>query len=455
MKKIITILLSILIITSNSLPLTVYATTSPPSITAPSGILMDADTGAILYEKNIHEQMYPASTTKIMTAILTLEYGNLNDVVTIDNKTPFTDGSRIYLMEGEQLTVEQLLYSLLIESANDSAVALAKYVSGSVDEFTKLMNKRAKELGALHTNFENPNGLPNENHVTTAYDLAMIGKHAMTITKLREIVKTVRYEIPPTNKQTITRYFKNHNRFVSGTSSRDKMDYNGKTINIKYDIIDGIKTGYTNIARQCLVTSAMKDGHRLISVVLKTEGKNVYSDSRTLIDYGFENFKFIKLVDANKKIKTVEIQEGTLPTIDLVTKNELYKAVSKENANLPLEKTVEINKEIKAPIKKGDVLGKILYKVSSTNFGEIELIASQSVPIKEKSFLVKIFNGKNFLRFVLFLIFVFLAWRSIVTFFRFKRSNMKQLRKKKYHKKHTKYDFSKKSMDLKYKNFKK
>ena len=160
MKQLKTIFLFMftLILLFNMTTMSSYAISAPPEITAPSGVLIDAATGDVLYEKNAREIMYPASTTKIMTALLTLENADLDDLVVIDKDTPFTDGSRLYVIEGEIFTVEQLLYAIMVESANDAAIALAKHISGTVEDFSKLMNKRAKELGAKNTNFINQIG---------------------------------------------------------------------------------------------------------------------------------------------------------------------------------------------------------------------------------------------------------------------------------------------------------
>ena len=148
-------------------------------------ILIDGETGQILYEKNSHKRLYPASTTKIMTAILAIEKGNMEDTVTIDEEIVcLTDGSHIALDVGEEIKFEDLLNALLIESANDAALAIAKHISGSIEEFVQMMNNKAKEIGALNTNFTNPNGLPDEKHVTTAYDLSLIAKYAMGMINL-------------------------------------------------------------------------------------------------------------------------------------------------------------------------------------------------------------------------------------------------------------------------------
>ncbi|QEK12047.1 D-alanyl-D-alanine carboxypeptidase [Crassaminicella thermophila] len=440
MKKFV-LILTIIFLLINSALYPAFAITLYPTITAPSGILIDADTGDVLFEKNAHMQMYPASTTKIMTAILTLENANLQDKVIIDKDTPFTDGSRIYVIEGEEFTVEQLLYALLIDSANDAAVALAKHISGSIEEFAKLMNKRAKEIGAKNTHFVNPNGLPNDKHVTTAYDLAIIARHAMTIPKFREIVKTVRYQIPPTNKQTETRYLKNSNRFLWGVGPRNKILYNGKSVDIKYNIIDGIKTGYTVLAQQCLVTSAKKDGHRLISVILKAKGKNIYLDSRTLIDYGFENFKFIKITDAGKKVKSIPIKNGTEKTIDLITQNNLYKTIPKnENLN-SIDKIVKINKNISAPIQKGQLLGKVIFKSNEKNLGEVNLIAAKSIEQKKGITSIFYFDDKkrSLLHYFLIIFLIYIIWRTIVTIIRLRKRKNKLLRKRRLARKNKKY----------------
>ncbi len=402
------------------------ASFEPPEITAPSGILIDASTGDILYEKNSHELMYPASTTKTMTAILALENANLEDKVVIDKETPFTDGSRIYVIEDEILTIEQLLYALMVESANDAAVALAKHVSGNVEEFAKLMNKRAKELGALNTNFVNPNGLPNEEHVTTAYDLAMIARHGMTIPKFVELTNTVRYQIPPTNKQVETRYFKNSNRFLWAVGGNNRILYKGEWIDIKCDYIKGIKTGYTMDAQQCLISSALKDSHRFISVVLKAKGTNIYLDTRTLIDYGLENYNFREVAKGNKIITTASVEGGIKKEIALATQKSLVKAIPNNVQNKPIKSEMVLTEQIKAPIEKNDVLGKIIYTVDGEILGEVNLIAADSVPVKKSLtavyYLEKSSSSKFMIIFAVFLA-LFLLWRGVVTAIKINKRN--------------------------------
>lgn len=424
MKRIFIIFLAISLIVSSTVVSFSLAPNSEPTITSESGVLIDFESGDVLFEKNAHKLMYPASTTKIMTAVLTLENANLNDKVIIDKETPFTDGSRMYVKEDEVFTVEQLLHALMIESANDSAVALAKHISGSVEEFANLMNKRAKELGAINTNFTNPHGLPDKEHVTTAYDLAMIGKYAMTIPKFTEVVKTIRYQIPETEKTDEIRYFRNRNRLLWGTGPSNKMDYNGKRVDIKYDIVDGIKTGYTTEAQQCLVSTASKDNRRVISVVLKAIRTNVYSDSRTLIDYGFDNFTEMSLINQGIALKTVEVENGVEDTLDLITQGSVSKIVQNEYNKSDIEQTIEVNPEIKAPINKGEVLGKVTYSLNGEIIGETNLLAREFIDEKQIYKAVKKITSPanmNAYKIVLGLILLYIIWRTVVTIRRVRR----------------------------------
>lgn len=424
MKRLFIVMLVISILISSTSVGFSLAPEESISITSESGIVIDAESGDILFEKNAHKPMYPASTTKVMTAVLTLENANLNDKVIIDKETPFTDGSRIYVKEGEEFTVEQLLNALLIQSANDSAVALAKHVSGSVEEFAKLMNKRAKELGALNTNFTNPNGLPDKNHVTTAYDLSMIAKYAMTIPKFREIVKTEKYQIPITEKTDEVRYLKNRNRLLWGVGPSNKMEYNGELIDIKYDIVDGIKTGYTAEAQQCLVSTAYKNNRRVISVVLKAIKTNVYSDTRKLIDYAFDNFNLIDVVNSGTILKTVPVEKGIEENVDLVTQDSISKIVPNNYNQSHVAHKIEVEQQIVAPINKGQVLGKVTYTLNGESIGETNLIALQSIDEKQVYKIIKKIKEPksiNFFKILIGIALVYILWRTIVTVRRIRR----------------------------------
>lgn len=376
MKKIISLILAIFLISSSFL--TSFAD-EQPSILGESAILMDYDTGKILYGKNIHKKMYPASTTKVMTALLTLENCDLNEVVTIDYDLGYIGGSGIYIKQGESFTVETLLRALLIKSANDAAVVLANHISGSTEEFAKLMNKRAKELKTKNTHFNNPNGLPDENHYTTSYDLALIAKEAMKHDKFREIVKSTYIKIPATEPYPYDRVFKSTNKFLWGVGGSNTIEYKGSIVNIKYDLVDGIKTGYTDVARKCLISSGEKDGFRLISVVLKSEGNEVYKDSRTILDYGFDNYIEHNIINKNTELGSKKI---------LFTKEKILKYKAEEDFNIVINKDentdniktkIILKEPLEIPIKKGDYVGEIKISKDDKVISSIKLVASEDV----------------------------------------------------------------------------
>lgn len=254
-----------------------------PIVSAESAILMEADSGTILYAKNIHQQEYPASTTKILTTLLATELCRMDELVTFSRKAVFDNppgSSGIAMDVGQALTVEQCLQAILIRSANEVAFALAEHITGTSDwsVFADIMNKRAEELGALNTHFVNPNGLPDENHYTTAYDLAMIGRGFFANQMLCDISITRRMELPASEYLPEAKIEISSMQIIPG----------GK---YAYEYLVGCKTGYTNAARSSLVSCAEKDGLRLICVVMKDESPLQYEDTIALFNYGFSNFK--------------------------------------------------------------------------------------------------------------------------------------------------------------------
>ncbi len=347
-------------------------------IGAEAAILIDYDTGRILYQKNIHEKLFPASTTKMMTAILALENGNLNDYVTIDQEiVDLTYGSHIALDLGEKLTLEQLLNGMLIASANDCALAIAKHVGGSIDNFVLMMNEKAKELGALDTNFVNPNGLHDENHVSSAYDLALIGRYAMQFEEFRKIVTKVTYEIPPTNVKTETRYLKLTNKLLF---SSEKVEIDGQLIPIKYPYALGVKTGYTSHAKNCLVSYAEKDGQNLLAVVLKANGNEVYQDTIELLNYGFDNFDNVVIGYKDQFIDNIPIKDGSVPYVAGVVDKDIAFPISKLDAQNIERKTI-LNENLKAPISQGQIIGEIQYLLDGKLLGKANIISSAKVDI--------------------------------------------------------------------------
>ncbi|MCH5254429.1 MAG: D-alanyl-D-alanine carboxypeptidase [Lachnospiraceae bacterium] len=257
-----------------------------PEVSAQSAILMDADTGVILYAKNIHEELYPASVTKIMTCLLAIEHGNLDDMVSFSREAVFSvpgDGSNMGIDVGESLPLEECLYGILVGSANEVANGVAEYVAGSIDHFIDMMNACAKELGCLNTHFVNTNGLHDDNHYTSAYDLAIIARSFFQNEMLCKIGNTARYHFEPTATQPDDFYKVNKHKLITGE--------------IPYEGVLGGKTGYTDQSRQTLVTCAEQNGMKLICVVLKEESPSQFTDTVELFDYGFQNFQILNIAE--------------------------------------------------------------------------------------------------------------------------------------------------------------
>ena len=249
-----------------------------------AGVLLNLNDKKVLYAKGAYNKVYPASITKIMTALLACEYLDMNDTITMSQEAAYgieAGSSSIYAETGEVFTVEQALMALMLESANEMALALAEKTSGSVKKFVELMNQRAAQLGCKNTHFNNPNGLPDETHYTTAGDMMKIAKAAWYNPLFRKFVTTQTYEIPPTNKQSETRYLLNHHKMMAGQS-------------YAYDGVLGGKTGYTNDAGNTLVTYAKRGNSILIAVVLNSTN-GAFPDTTSLFDYGFDNFEKVDL----------------------------------------------------------------------------------------------------------------------------------------------------------------
>jgi D-alanyl-D-alanine carboxypeptidase (penicillin-binding protein 5/6) len=353
------------------------ARAAAPETTAASAVLIDAKTGKVLYDRDMHAIRYPASLTKVMTGLLTLERLPLDRLVTIDAETPFTKGSRIYLLEGEQVTVEQLFYALMIESANDAAVALAKEIAGTTEAFAALMNRRAKELGALHTNFVNPNGLEHEEHVTTAYDIAMIAAAAMRNPAFRAAAATYPYTLPQTNMQE-TRYFYNGNRLLY--DEKHTVVYAGASRPIKYADATGIKTGYTAQAGNCLAASAARGDTELIAVMLGAEGLNVYLDAITLFEYGFDNHKSVQAVWADSPQGELRVKNGAVKTAAIKTRTDAWVTIPASASPTLVTTEPQLPDRILAPVTEGQVVGSLRILLDGEELGVVDLTAAETVP---------------------------------------------------------------------------
>lgn len=291
MKRFIAMALCSLIIYMNMLPLTAKAAAAP-DIISETAVLIDGVTGQVLYEKSAHRRMYPASTTKILTGLLAVELGNMGDTITFSHEAVYgieRGSSHASISEGEQLTLEQAIYALSIESANDAAAGIGEYVAAKAGKgLSELMTERAKAAGALNSNFINAHGLPDDNHYTTAYDLAMIAKECIKYDKFNEIFTAKTYSIPPTNKQSQTRTFNAANWFNNGV-----YIYDGNFA--KEDVLM-TKTGWTSEAQHTMVTAIDHDGTVLIAVVMKSVKDDYkYQDTEKLFNWALENFRKVDI----------------------------------------------------------------------------------------------------------------------------------------------------------------
>jgi len=356
-KKFYLILISLLIF--QSIFITCYGKELPsgPEVTSEGCLLMDLDSGQVLFSKNAHDRFYPASTTKILTALIVLEKCDLSEIVTVGEDPPYIDGTKIYLFEDEQLTVEQMLYAMMLESANDCAEALAEHVSGSVEAFAVLMNQKAKELGCTDSNFVNPHGLHDDNHYTSAWDLALIAREAMKNPVFRKIVSTRSSQIPPTNKQPELRYLNNLN----------KLMFYGKYY---YEGVDGIKTGYTSQAKNTLVASCMKDGLHLMGVFLSCSS-GVYTDAKNLFDYGFDNYSSKTLLDSEQTVYTVFFDDRD-ESVDLYPAENLNVAVP-SGTNPEVSEKVTLTSDF-SHLKAGDEAGYVEVRVDDDDTYKVALI---------------------------------------------------------------------------------
>lgn len=356
-----------------------------PSLNSEAAILVEVSTGRILYEKNSTKQLYPASTTKIMTAILVIENCNLSDIVTVTqsalNNIP-SGYVTCNLQVGEKLTVEDLLYALMIPSANDAAYVLAEHVAGSIEGFSSLMNAKALELGCKSTHFVNPNGIHEDSHYSTAYDLYLIGNYAMKNDVFKKIVATTEYTLPATEKYpTSDRYMKTTNELL-----------NEKSSNYYYKYAVGIKTGYTSKAGNCLVAQSSRDGLEFISVVLNggttTNGLNSrYVDSKKLFNYGYDNFTLTKIIEKNTVVDTIEIENGTKETknLDLIIDESITVINNKALDVDTVIPEIKLNENLTAPIAVGTKIGTIKYKVDDIEYSA-NLLAKNEVIEVDYSF---------------------------------------------------------------------
>lgn len=349
---------------------------SAPSVSANSAVLIEASSGNIIFEKSAHERRPMASTTKIMTALIAIEHADLKNEVSVSNKAVGVEGSSIYLKSGENLTLENLVYALMLESANDAAAAIAVHISGSIEEFAVLMNAKAEELELKNTHFTNPHGLDNEEHYTTAYDLAALTAYALKNETFSKIVSTYKATIPLYGDEG-TRYLLNHNKML-------KM----------YPDAIGVKTGFTKRSGRCLVSAAKRNGVTLVAVTLSAPDD--WNDHKAMLDYGFTKYECVSLADPEGLSYTLPVVGGEVPQVSAANKDGFSVCLPIDSENIT--NTVELKHFYYAPINAGDVLGNVTFYNNGVKIGSVELTAVNDVPkvVIKKTFWDKIseFFGK-------------------------------------------------------------
>lgn len=375
MKKWIAVCMTIIVfLTCGMIPVRAEAnseTGQEPEIEAPSAILMEASTGKVIYEKDADTKRPPASVTKVMTLLLiyeALENGTITkeDVVTTSEYASSMGGSQVFLETGEEQTVDTLLKCIVVSSANDACVAMAEYISGSEEAFVEAMNKKAKELGMNNTVFKNCNGLDTDGHMTTARDIALMSRELTT------------------HYPDIFSYTKIWMDTIIHKTKRGEEEFglsNTNKLIRQYPYATGLKTGSTGNAKFCLSATASKDGIDLIAVVMAApDSKTRIADTETLLNYGFSKCRKYEDDDYASLQKKATVQRGKKDTVTAVQKNGFMYIDTEGKALDKIEKEIKIEKTVKAPVKKGQKIGEVIYKIGEEQLGTVPLVASESVP---------------------------------------------------------------------------
>ncbi|HYF80462.1 MAG TPA: D-alanyl-D-alanine carboxypeptidase family protein [Symbiobacteriaceae bacterium] len=330
-----------------------------PPVSAGGAVLMDWTTGRILYGRNAFQPRDPASTTKILTALIALEKGRLDDKVTVSKRAAYTPGSSMYIKPGEVYSLHDLLHGLLLRSGNDAAAAIAEHVAGSVENFAVLMNARSKQLGTTVSRWVNPHGLTAAGHVSSAYDLALIAREALKNPTFQKIVST---RETPLKFEYLQRdvVLHNTNRLLSG-----------------FPGADGVKTGTTAAAGACLVASATREQHKLIAVVL--HAGNRWRDSGELLNWGFANFRLATLGAAGEVVVEAPVRGGRQLAVPLALADQMSSVVPRTGADVP-KLELQVESGLTAPIKKGQALGRAHVHEDGKLLGETLLVAAADVP---------------------------------------------------------------------------
>lgn len=337
-----------------------FALEEEPRVGASGAILLDVQTARVLADRNAHQKLPMASTTKVMTALIALEYGKLDEIVTVPASAYGVEGSSMYLNKGEKVSLEDLLYGLMLVSGNDAAIAIAEHIGGSVENFARMMNERAREIGCVNTNFVTPNGLPDPNHYTTAYDLGLIAATAMRNPEFRTIVGTTYHQ---TTTGDVKRTLKNKNKILW-----------------QYDGGNGVKTGFTKAAGRCLVFSAQRDGHDIVGVVLNCP--DMWNDAMALLNYGFDAYEWKEYVTAGSVIRQVPVEQGMKNNLEVVAKRSILIPV-KRDVQEDIQLRVICPQVLQAPVLIGQTVGSLEVHADGKVLASTPLVSAKTVLRKD------------------------------------------------------------------------
>lgn len=365
-KKTITIIILMILLSITVIPTYIHAN-EPFDIEGKAALLMDFGSGKVLYEKNPNEKLEPASITKIMVLILVMEAMeegriSLEENVSISKHAASMGGSQVYLEPGGTNTVEELLKAICLRSANDASVAMGEHIAGSEELFLDMMNSKAKELNMKNTNFNNLTGLPDDNHYTTAYDIALMGRELLTHKSIHKWLSMWMTTILVGKDKNVEQELVNTNKLIRF-----------------YPGANGIKTGFTQNAGYCLAASATRENTTFISVILGSNSAlQRNEDSKKLLDYGFANYESVKIYNADEIIGKVKIEKGKKKEVEVKTKEDINVLIKKGQRE-EIKKEIKLYDSIKAPIKKGDKAGEIEVKLDNETLVKSKLIVDENI----------------------------------------------------------------------------
>lgn len=361
MGSMVKLLLSYILIFLLTTMAVVTAAPKPPTINANAAILMDAKTGEVLFAQNIHKRYAPASTTKVLTAILAIESGRLDEEVEVSLRAAGTGGSSMHLYAGQRLSLRELVTGLLLRSGNDAAVAIAEHLAGSVDAFVLTMNAKAQSLGAMNSSFRNPHGLTAVSHYSTAFDLAWISRYALTNPTFAAIVNT---------RETTIDWLDRRGK------EKDVNLRNTNKLLWMLEDADGVKTGTTGEAGPCLISSATRGNQRLIAVVLHDHSR--WQDSMQLLKYGFDSFDIYEYAEAGDIVGPIPVEDGMTDAVDVYI-NQVAAVIVRPEDYPHVTVELDLPEKIKAPVYQGQKIGEVIFFVRDKAVKTVDIISTKDV----------------------------------------------------------------------------